>query len=265
MRAQKKYAIEAALSAGSFIRSHLGKSRIVGYKGEINLVTDVDKKAERLIVSILKKHFPRYHFLAEEEGGDMGVSGYKWIIDPLDGTTNYAHGFPFFCVSIALEREGEAVLGVVYDPAREELFCAERGKGAFLNKRRIRVSRTRRLKDSLLATGFAYGFKKARRSNIENFLQFLLCSRAIRRAGSAALDLCYVACGRFDGFWELDLYPWDTAAASLIATEAGGSVSRLDTTAYSHYAKEILASNGKIHSEMAKVLRKAERLKIRLG
>lgn len=265
MRAQKKYAIKTALKAGSFIRSQLGKSRIVGYKGEINLVTNVDRKAERLIVGTLKKHFPRYHVLAEEEGGDMGISGYKWIIDPLDGTTNYAHGFPFFCVSIALEREGEVILGVVYDPMREELFCAEKDGGAFLNKRRIHVSRTRRLKDSLLATGFAYGFKKARRSNIENFLQFLLYSRAVRRAGSAALDLCYVACGRFDGFWELDLYPWDTAAASLIVAEAGGSVSRLDATVYSHYAKEILASNGKIHSKMTETLKKAERLKIRLG
>lgn len=263
MKKHKKYAIEAAVKAGQFIRSRLGKSKIIGYKGEINLVTDVDKESENIIIKHLKATFPHYHFLAEEKGGKARGCDYRWVIDPLDGTTNFAHGFPFFCVSIALEKECKSILGVVYDPMREELFHAEKGKGAFLNNKRIHVSRTPRLKNSLLATGFAYGFKKARRSNLENFLSFMLNARAIRRAGSAALDLCYVACGRFDGFWELNLHPWDTAAASLIVKEAKGKVSKFNSQHYSHYDKEILASNGKVHSQMIKILRNAERFRIK--
>jgi len=262
MNVHKKHAIEAALQAGKFIKSHVGRSRVIGYKGEINLVTDVDKAAERLIVTHLKKYFPNYNYLAEEGGGDSGSSGYKWVIDPLDGTTNFAHGFPFFCVSIALEENGESILGIVYDPLRDELFSAEKDRGAVLNKKRISVSKTSKLKKSLLATGFAYNFKKSTKSNIENFLEFIVNARAIRRAGSAALDLCYVACGRFDGFWELDLNPWDTAAGSLIVKESGGVMSRLDGTPFSHYDNETLASNGKIHREMIRVLKRAKKLNI---
>jgi len=265
MTTHKKHAIEAALRAGLFIKSRLGKSRIVGYKGDINLVTDVDKKAEAIIISYLKKKFSDYSFLAEEEGGRIAKGGYKWVIDPIDGTTNFAHGFPFFCVSVALEKDGKAILGVVYDPMREELFYAEEGKGAYLNKKKIHVSKTRKLKNALLATGFAYNFKKAKKSNIENFLSFMLSSRAIRRAGSAALDLCYVACGRFDGFWELGLHPWDTAAGNLIVKQAGGRVTKLDGNPYSHYNKELLCSNGIIHNEMVNVLKKARGFKIKLG
>ena len=265
MKAQKKYAIESAIKAGLFIKSRLGKSRIVGYKGDINLVTDVDKKAEAIIINYLKKKFSDYSFLAEEGGGKTAKKGYKWVIDPLDGTTNFAHGFPFFCVSVALEKDGKAILGVVYDPMREELFYAEESKGAYLNRKKIHVSKTRKLKKSLLATGFAYNFKKAERSNIENFLSFMLSSRAIRRAGSAALDLCYVACGRFDGFWELGLHPWDTAAGSLIVKQAGGRVTKLDGSPYSHYNKELLSSNGIIHNEMVNVSKKARGFKIKLG
>ena len=263
MNTYKKHAIEIAVKAGKFIRSHLGKIKILGYKGEINLVTDIDKKSEDLIIKYLKKPFPRHEFLAEERGGSRAACDYRWVIDPLDGTTNFTHGFPFFCVSIALEKGGSSILGVIYDPMREELFYAEKGKGAFLNKKRIQVSRTPKLKDSLLATGFAYNFKRARKSNIENFINFSLNSRAIRRAGSAALDLSYVACGRFDGFWELDLYPWDTAAGSLIVKEAGGKISKFLGKTYSHYDKELLASNGRIHSEMIKVLKNAEGIKIK--
>lgn len=263
MNAHKKYAIEAALKAGAFIKSRLGKSKIIGYKGEINLVTDVDKRSEVIIIKHLKAAFPHYCILAEEGGGSTTGCDYRWIIDPLDGTTNFAHGFPFFCVSIALEKNCESILGVVYDPLRGELFCAEKGKGAFLNKKRIRVSGTKRLKKSLLATGFAYNFKNAKKTNIENFVSFISSSRAIRRAGSAALDLCYVACGRFDGFWELDLHPWDTAAGNLIVKEAGGKVSKLNGTPYGHYDKEILASNGKIHLSMIKTFKKAGYVKIK--
>jgi myo-inositol-1(or 4)-monophosphatase len=265
MKQHTRIAIEAAVQAGSFIKSHIGKAKTIGYKGEINLVTDVDRKAEKRIIRHLKKHTPSFDILAEESSGKCGNGDCRWVIDPLDGTTNFAHGFPFFCVSIALEEKGRPILGVVYDPMRDELFRAERGHGAFLNKKKMRVSQTAKLKNALLATGFAYDFKKARKSNVENFVHFIVAARAIRRAGSAALDLCYVACGRFDGFWELDLYPWDTAAGRLIVEEAGGTVSRLRGSAYSHYDKEILASNGKIHNAMITVLRNAEKNSIDLN
>jgi len=265
MKSHKKCAIEAALKAGKYIKSCLGKAKIVEFKGEINIVTDIDKKAESTIIRHLKKNFPKHHILAEEGGGESTGSGYKWVIDPLDGTTNFAHGFPFFCVSIALEKNRTPILGVVYDPIRDELFYAEKGKGSFLNNKKIRVSKTSKLNNALLATGFAYNFRKAYRSNLENFYKLMLHARAIRRAGSAALDLCYVACGRFDGFWELDLHPWDTAAGILIIKEAGGKVSRLFGEPYSHYDKELLCSNTKIHSQMIAALKKAKGLKIELG
>lgn len=266
MRKCKKVAIETAVAAGKFVKSRIGKVAKISYKGRINLVTDIDKKSEALITKRLKSNFPEIPILAEEAVGrgrtELSSCGYKWVVDPLDGTTNFAHGFPFFCVSIALEKEGIPILGVVYDPVREELFYAQKDKGAFLNGRRIRVSKTSSLSKSLLATGFAYGFKKAGDSNIENFVNFMMVSQAVRRAGSAALDLCYVACGRFDGFWELDLYPWDTAAATLIVTEAGGRVSKFSGKRYSHYHKEILASNSKVHSQMIKVLRNTKHVKL---
>ena len=262
MSLHKRCAIEAAVKAGKFIKSNLTKPKIVSYKGEINLVTNVDRKAEDIIIRKLEKSFPSYSFLAEERGAGSANYDYRWIIDPLDGTTNYMHGFPFFCTSIVLEKGNDIILGVVYDPIREELFCAEKGRGAFLNKRKIRVSKTLKLKNSLLGTGFAYDFKNADRSNMENFINFIMHARAVRRAGSAALDLCYVACGRFDGFWELDLYPWDTSAASLIVKEGGGIVSKFSGKPYSQYDKEILASNGKIHSDMIKVLNEAKQIKI---
>lgn len=266
MKRYKEVAIEAALAAGKFVRSRVGKITKISYKGQINLVTDIDRKSEALIAKRLKSNFPEIPILAEEAVGrgtrEPLSCGYKWVVDPLDGTTNFAHGFPFFCVSIALEKKGSSILGIVYDPVREELFCAQKDKGAFLNARRIRVSKTSRLSKALLATGFAYGFKNAVDSNIENFISFMMASQAVRRAGSAALDLCYVACGRFDGFWELDLNPWDTAAAALIVTEAGGRVSRFSGKKFSHYHKEILASNSRVHSQMIGVLRNAKHIKL---
>ena len=177
-----------------------------------------------------------------------------WIIDPLDGTTNYLHDFPFFCVSIALQHKGRIITGVVYDPVRKELFSAERGKGARLNGKKIKVSRVRDLKRALVATGFAYDFGKGKNNNISNFIRFLKTSQAVRRAGSAALDLCYVACGRFDGFWEFYLNPWDTAAGSLVLLESGGLATKTDGSGYTVFDKQILASNLLIHKEMVRVL-----------
>jgi myo-inositol-1(or 4)-monophosphatase len=254
----KKIAVEAALEAGNFIKSRLGKIKKISFKGEINLVTDVDRKAEALIKRKISKSFPTHLFLAEEEKREEkkeGSSKYKWVIDPLDGTNNFAHTFPFFCVSIALEEKGRSILGVVYDPLRAELFWAEEKKGAYLNNKKIYTSLTKKLKDSLLATGFSYNVKTVKDDNVGHFVAFLKKSRGVRRPGAAALDLCYVACGRLDGFWELDLHPWDTAAASLIVKEAGGKVTNLKGSNFSHYNKNIVASNGIIHKNMLRVIK----------
>lgn len=248
-------AIKAAIAAGKLIYSRLGKVHSTRYKGAINIVTDVDTKAERLIISALKKQFTTYGFLAEESTPE-GSGQNKWIIDPLDGTTNFAHQFPFFAVSIALEKQQETVLGVVYDPVHKELFHAVKGKGAYLNKKRIRVSKVKEMQKAFLATGFSYNFKGEMENNLDNFTKFMQASLAVRRAGAATLDLCYVACGRFDGFWELDLFPWDTAAASLIVQEAGGCVSHFDGSAFSNYGKNIIASNGCLHKQMINVFKK---------
>lgn len=249
----RKAAIEAALESGRFIKKSVGKIKRVSYKGRDNIVTDVDKAAEAMIIKRILSAFRGHSILSEERKEIRGSSGYKWVIDPLDGTTNFAHAFPFFCVSIALEESGRVILGVVYDPERDELFWAEYTKGAYLNKERIHVTGTDRLSASFLATGFSYGMKRKDR-NIDNFRKLLLRSQAIRRAGSAALDLCYVACGRFDGFWEMDLHPWDSAAGALIVNEAGGTVTRFDNSRYTHYNKDLLATNGLIHTAMVNVI-----------
>lgn len=253
----KKVAIEAALSSGRFIKRSVGKVREITYKGRINIVTDVDKKSEKMIIKKILRHFPGHSILSEESSPRNTDSSYRWIIDPIDGTTNFAHGFPFFCVSIALEEKGKVVLGVVYDPMRDELFYAEKGRGARLNDKKITVSATKNLSESFLATGFAYGIKEAADDNVSNFTRFLKSAMAIRRAGSAALDLCYVACGRFDGFWEMGLQPWDSAAGSLIVKEAKGLVTKFDTSAHTCYDNEILATNGHIHKQMARSLAKS--------
>ena len=251
----KKIAIEAVLEGGLFIRKSVGKITKISYKGRDNIVTDVDKKAEEMIIRRILSAFPGHSVLSEERA-PIGKSPYKWVIDPLDGTTNFAHGFPFFCVSIALEECGEIIMGVVYDPQRNELFYAERDKGSYLNNKRIHVSVTKKLSESFLATGFSYG-RRGKDKNVKNFTEFLLKTLAIRRAGSAALDLCYVACARFDGFWEMDLHPWDSAAGLLIVKEAEGAVTKFDGSDYSHYDKEVLATNGSIHKQMIKVLSNA--------
>ena len=255
MQKELNAAVKAALSAGNMIKSRVGKAQRIRFKGKINIVTDTDIKAEKLIVKTLKKAFPQYGFLAEEQYA-KNKGGDRWIIDPLDGTTNFAHGFPFFAVSIALEKAGQIMAGVVYDPMHEELFTAIKGKGAYLNKKKIKVSKVKNLSRAFLATGFSYNFKGKKDNNIDNFTKFILASMAVRRAGAAALDLCYVACGRFDGFWEMDLQPWDTAAAVLIIEEAGGIITQFDGSSFSNDKKNILASNDLIHKQMLDVLNK---------
>jgi len=259
----RKVAIQTALKAGEILIQHAGKVKKIGFKNEVNLVTEVDCLSEETIIEIINSKFPDHDILTEESGGKKSGALYKWVIDPLDGTTNYAHDFPVYCVSIALEKEGEIILGVVYDPNLDELFVAEKGRGAFLSKgrspanhkRSISVSQTTQLSQSLLATGFPYDIRTTQIDNLNHFANFYKKAQAIRRAGSAALDLCYLAMGRFDGFWELKLSPWDMAAGSLLVTEAGGKVTDFSGEPFNIYLKEILASNGKIHQQMIDVLK----------
>lgn len=247
-------AIYAAEEAGELLRRNLGVKTKVSYKGEIDLVTEMDKKAQEYIVKKLSSFFPSYGFMAEEDFSKLKNSDYKWIIDPLDGTTNYAHGLPVYCISIALEVEKEIVLGVVYSPHFQELFSAVKNNGAYLNGKKVVVSKTDCLGKSLLATGFPYDVRTSSKNNINHFNQFVTRAQAIRRCGSAALDLCFVACGRFDGFWEMKLNPWDVASGTLMVQEAGGMVTDFRGESFNIYGKEVLASNGKIHQEMVKVL-----------
>jgi myo-inositol-1(or 4)-monophosphatase len=236
------------------LRENIDGTREIRYKGDINLVTEMDRRSERTIVETLRSAFPGHGLIAEEETDQQNQSGFLWIIDPLDGTTNYAHGYPCFSVSIALQHEGQVIVGVVYDPMRDELFSAERGGGSFLNGKKITVSRTDSLIRSLLATGFPYDRKESERNNLDYFHHLLMASQEVRRDGSAALDLSSVAAGRFDGFWELKLKSWDVAAGSLIVREAGGMISDLSGSAVTLDAGEILATNGRIHDQMVSVL-----------
>jgi len=244
------------LKAGSYLRKNSKKIKSIAFKGAINLVTNVDHEVEDILIGSLRKEFPDIGFLSEEIGEIKPGSEAKWIIDPIDGTTNFAHGYPFYSISLALERGKRPVLGIVYDTVRDELFSAEYGRGAHLNGKPIKVSSQKDLKKSLLMTGFSYKLGKSMETNLRHFRNFLIASQAIRRSGSASLDLCYVACGRLDGFWEIELNPWDTAAGWLIVKEAGGEVTTFSGKPYSHYLKEILASNGKIHRQMSKILTK---------
>jgi myo-inositol-1(or 4)-monophosphatase len=253
-RKELKFAREIASKAGEILIKGLKKRRDVKLKGRVDLVTEFDLKSEKYITGQIARVFPKHSILAEEGGETNNRSSHHWIIDPLDGTTNYAHGYPAFCVSIGLEVEGKMVVGVIYDPNRDEMFSAVDGGGAYLNRRRITVSRETRLSRSLLATGFPYDIAETKIDNLDNFARMYKEARGIRRGGSAALDMCYLACGRFDGFWELKLHPWDTAAGLVIVREAGGRVTDCDLKKYSIYGKQILASNGKIHRQMQHVL-----------
>jgi myo-inositol-1(or 4)-monophosphatase len=249
-------AVSAAKEAGRIQREHFGRITRVEYKGEIDPVTEVDRLCERAIVGMIRDAFPEHDMLTEESPFEGKESPWKWIIDPLDGTANYLHGLPCFCVSVALEVEGEIAIGVVYDPILDELFQAERGKGAFLNGNRISVSQQNTLDRSFLCTGFPYDVREHPDFYLAYFREFMIRSVALRRLGSAALDLCYLAAGRFDGFWELKLHAWDVAAAGLIIVEAGGATTDFQGGPFNIYSGEILASNGIIHQEMLQVIRK---------
>lgn len=246
---------DAAVKAGAVLRKNLRGDREISFKGEIDLVTEMDRLSERMIVASILAAFPDHGILAEEEARIENRSGFTWIIDPLDGTTNYAHGYPNFAVSVGLEHEGQVILGVVYDPMRDELFSAVKGCGAFLNGDRVSVSENAPLIRSLLATGFPYDRLQSPENNLNYFNALIMMCQEVRRSGSAALDLCSVATGRLDGYWELKLGPWDVAAGSLIVMESGGSVTDFSGTRFSIRDREIVASNGRIHGQMLSVLK----------
>jgi len=250
----KRVALKAVKEGGAILMKYFGKIKSIDYKGEINLVTEADQRSEEVILSIIKDSYPNHRILAEETGESGNSSSFKWIIDPLDGTTNYAHGYPCFCVSLAIEYEEEVLYGAVYDPVKDELFTAEKGKGAFINGKAIKTSSTKQLDQSLLCTGFPYDVRDDMDSNILNFRTFLMKAQAVRRDGSAALDLCHTAAGRFDGFWEQKLFPWDVAAGGLLVTEAGGKLTNFTGENFSIYDNEIVASNGIIHDQMVDAL-----------
>jgi myo-inositol-1(or 4)-monophosphatase len=244
-------AIQAARAAGTVLTEHARSGFRIEYKGAINLVTDADRVAEERIVQTILAAHPSHRILGEEGGqGGSADSRYQWIVDPLDGTTNFAHGFPFYSVSIGLEHDGESVLGVVLDPVRDELFTAIRGQGASMNGEPIRVSDVKTLDKSLLVTGFAYNIRETSNNNLDHFARISLRAQAVRRTGSAALDLCYVAAGRFDGYWEVVLSPWDMAGGIVILREAGGLISGISKEPFSLYGQELLATNGLIHDQL---------------
>ena len=252
MSRELEAAILAAREAGERLRDAFGAEQAVRYKGEVDIVTEVDERAEQLIREILLGAFPNYGMLAEEGGWLSGDEDARWIVDPLDGTTNYAHGLPIFCVSIALEKAGEVVLGVVHDPIREETYVAERGEGATLNGEPIRVSDTDEPIRALIATGFPYDRVQMPEA-LDLFGRFEVLSRGMRRLGSTALDLCYVASGRLDGYYERGIWAWDIAAGSLILEEAGGKVTDYRGGELDLEGREIVASNGAMHLAMTKL------------
>lgn len=245
-------AVETAIEAGSILLSEFDHPAKISYKGEVDLVTQADRQSEEAIVARLRTYFPTHAIVAEEGGGQEGDARHRWIVDPLDGTTNFAHGYPCFAVSIGFEEAGELQVGVIYQPVTKELFTACRGEGAYLNEKRITVSSIERLSTSLLATGFP-STKRARNPNILYYWNFTLRSHGVRRDGSAALDLASVACGRFDGFWEFGLHAWDTAAGVLLVREAGGKVTGFAGQPYRPGDYETLASNGRVHAELQQV------------
>jgi myo-inositol-1(or 4)-monophosphatase len=248
-----------AREAGALLLQYFHQGLKIEYKGDADLVTAADRASEVLIRERIRQQFPSHDVLGEEQGLNNLGSDHRWYVDPLDGTTNFAHGYPVFCVSLALERQavearlagqrGQRIAGVVYDPTRDELFTAEQGKGAHLNGQPIHVSRAAQLKECLVATGFP-SHKRHKNPNIHFYHQITLRTHGVRRAGSAALDLCNVASGRFDGFWEFNLNPWDTAAGVLIVEEAGGKVSRFDGSPFEIDSRETLASNGLVHDAL---------------
>ena len=248
-------AIEAVVRAGDLQIAKFNTGVHVEKKGAIDLVTEVDLEVERMFRAMIAERFPDHDVLAEELGGVMGGSRHRWVFDPLDGTTNFAHGVPIFCASLALEIDGQAVVAAVYDPNREELFTAEAGVGSWMNGQRLKVSASATVLESMLVTGFPYNIHEKADEFLKVFGQILKQARAIRRLGSAAIDICWVAAGRMDGFWEASLKPWDTRAAALILEEAGGRVTGMDGKEWAPDAGHILATNGLIHDEVMAILR----------
>jgi myo-inositol-1(or 4)-monophosphatase len=256
-----KVAGDIAHEAGAILRREFDRPKKISYKGEVDIVTESDKRSEEIIVARIREHFPGHAIIAEEGGGASAARAgakYCWHVDPLDGTTNFAHGYPCFAVSIGLSEDGEPIAGVVFNPVSGEFFSAARGEGAFLNEQPIRVSSVEKLATSLVATGFPTHQRK-RSANMNYYWEFTLRSHGVRRDGSAALDLCSVACGRFDAYWEFRLNSWDTAAGVLLVREAGGIVTAIDGGPYRLGGPTLLASNGLIHDEMKEVSEIAER------
>jgi myo-inositol-1(or 4)-monophosphatase len=252
-------AIEIAREAGKILRSEFDRPKQISYKGEVDIVTESDRRSEALIVGRLRKHFPEHAIIAEEGGtGAAAGAKYCWHVDPLDGTTNFAHGYPCFAVSIGLAEEGRPIAGVVFNPVSDEMFTAARGEGAFLNGKAIHVSPIEKLAYSLVATGFPTHHRK-RSANINYCCEFTLRSHGVRRDGSAALDLCSVACGRFEAYWEFNLHSWDSAAGVLLVEEAGGRVTDMNGEPYKLGGPHTLATNGRIHGEMQEIALIAER------
>jgi myo-inositol-1(or 4)-monophosphatase len=250
-----RIAQEAAHQAGALLQDNWLKTKTIEIKSDIvDLVTNVDKAADALITNMLRTHFPTHQIITEESAVSGQESPYRWYIDPLDGTTNFAHTFPHFAVSIALAYESRVIVGVVYDPLRNETFCATRGNGATLNGAPIHVSPAPTLEQALMLTGFPYDRRKRSEFYLRFYQAFMVRTQGVRRCGSAALDLCYVACGRADGFWEWRLYPWDTAAGSLIVEEAGGQMSDFSGGPFDLNGEQTLASNGLLHQQMVEVL-----------
>ncbi len=260
MESYLNIAVDIARESGALLAQHFKRPKEIFYKSASDLVTDADRRSEALIIERLRSHFPKHGIVAEEGGGGRTDSDYCWYVDPLDGTTNFAHGFPVFCVTLGLAYRGETVAGVVFDPNHDELFTAESGAGAYLNNKRIHVSKAATLAECLVATGFP-PFADNHDLNIKYYYRFTTLCHGVRRAGSAALDLCSVAAGRFEGFWELKLNPWDKAAGALLVAEAGGRVSNLKGEPFELLADPIFASNGLVHDAMVGVF--AEVLKNR--
>jgi myo-inositol-1(or 4)-monophosphatase len=248
-----------ACQAGRILSDGYEKDHKVDFKGTIDLVTEVDHASEEFLIHEINLLFPGHSFLAEESGASAGQTENLWIIDPLDGTVNYAHGVPLFCVSIAYSYRGEVLLGAVYDPLRDELFTAERGKGAWLNGRPLKAASANELEQSLFVTGFAYDVWHSELNNFDNFVKFSKMSQGVRRLGSAALDLCYIAAGRLDGYWELSIKPWDIAAGGLVAEEAGAVVTKVDgDPLYLRPPQSVLAANPVLHGKILEHLKSTE-------
>ncbi len=259
METLKATLLKAAHTGADILKQYFEGTFEVHSKDTINnLVTEVDQKCEDAVIQVIRDAFPDHFILSEEIGELSTASNFKWIIDPIDGTVNFAHGIPICCISIGLEKDGQIIMGCVFNPFMNELFFAERGKGAFLNGKKISVSKKDNLESACLVTGFPYRWAKVDTDPIPVFEKFIRMGLPVRRLGSAAIDLCWVACGRFDAFWEYNLNPWDIAAGYLIIEEAGGRISNFHGDPYSVYHKETLATNGIIHEEMLQVLLKKE-------